>query len=264
MINKGTLREDEFVFQLNNIKCGDLSPNLHSMMVELFGIVDDTQMIYCEKTFDYIKPDILITHLGTTRAVSIKSGSSQTVHCEQIRPFIEALRKMGVSEETLKTIVLFLYGDGTYDGTGKKRYSYPEVCYWLKERIKAANEELNSNREIIKMFVDRVLFQGVNPDERNADAIYHGDVNFGTLITKEQVMKYIDSKGWHFREVLHVGPINLSACARYVDKPISNERRRNMIECHWPRMESDIKYIASRYNSYISPYRTKKKDSDYK
>ena len=257
MKNNGLLKEDEFVFYLNNKKCGELPPNLHTMMVELFGIVDDNAIISCEKTANFIKPDILITHLGKSKAVSIKSGSSQTMHCELIRPFIAALRKFGASEETLKTIALYLFGDGTYNGTGKKRYSYPEVCYWLKDQIAKANEELNSNYDLIEQFVDRVVFLGVNPDEIKADALYVGDINYGNLVVREQVKKYLRSKGWHYRDTLHIGPVNLSACARYVDKPIKDERKHNMIECHWPRMDSDIKFIASRFSSYTSPYRFK-------
>ena len=85
MINAGILREDEFVYFLNGKKGKDISENLRSMMERLFGIVDPEKDITCEKTQDYIKPDIVIKHRGIEKAISIKSSSSHVMHNEQIK-----------------------------------------------------------------------------------------------------------------------------------------------------------------------------------
>ncbi len=253
-INKGLLKEDEFVYFLNNKKPDVLSNNLKDLMQSLFGIVDPSKKIKCEKTFNYIKPDIVITHRKIEKAISIKSGKSQVVHCEQIKPFILFLRSLGVSAKTQQTILLFLYGDGTMDGRGEKRYSQQDTCYMLKNRIKEANRELNSNLDIIKKFVCRVMFDGVDPEARKADAIYSGDVNYGVVVTKDQMLKHLEVKDWSFYDMLHIGPIALSAGARYVDKPVKSEKKRNTIECYWPRFALDMDYISKRYNSYHTPY----------
>ena len=41
------------------------------------------------------------------------------------------------------------------------------------------NAKFNENRDFVKAFANRVLFQGVNPLAIPADIIYHGDEDFG-------------------------------------------------------------------------------------
>ena len=257
--NKGLLREDEFVYFLDHKKPKYLSENLKEMLESLFGIVDPNLMVYCKKTVDYIKPDIIIKHRKIEKAVSIKSGHSQGLHCEQIKPFILFLRSLGISNRTQQTILLFLYGDGTMDGTGEKRYSQHDVCKKLAERIKAANFELNRDVGLIEKFVDRIMFSGVDPNATKADVIYAGDVNKGIVVTKEQIMKHLSVKDWSVYDNLHIGPIFLNAGARYVDRPIKNEKKRHIIECYWPRFKEDMAYIARRYTQYHTPYLQKSK-----
>lgn len=253
-INKGLLKEDEFVYFLNRKKAGALSQNLRGMLESLYGIVDPKLTVYCRKTVDYIKPDIIIKHRSIEKAVSIKSGHSQVLHCEQIKPFILFLRGLGVSKRTQQTILLFLYGDGTMDGTGETRHSQEEVCELLKDRIAAANYELNKDIGLIEKFVDRIMFVGVNPEAIKADAIYSGDANEGFIITREQIMKHLSVKDWTYYHNLHIGPIFLNAGARYVNRPIKNEKKRHTIECYWPRFKLDMVYITKRYTSYHTPY----------
>lgn len=258
MINNGILNEDNFVYFLDGKKAKEISPNLRSMMEKLYGIVDPEKKISCKKTQDYIKPDILIKHMKVEVAVSLKRGRSQVLHEEDIKPFILFLRENGISNRTQQTILLFQYGDGTNNGTGNKRYSSTDVKAMMKQRIKEANEELNKNKEFITKFVDRIMFDGVNPEARKADAIYYGDVEYGVVVSKKQVHKHIAKKSWSFPSI-HVGPISLTPAARYVDKPIADPNRRNRIECYWTRFAADMEYISKRYNSYSSPYWQKSK-----
>ena len=253
-VNNGILKEDEFVYYLNCQKASELSPNLKNMLVPLFGIVDGRKEISCEKTVNRIKPDIIIKHRGIEKAVSLKTGSSQVVHGEQIKPFVLFLRSLGVSNRTQQTFLLFLYGDGTMDGTGKERMRFQKIMYWLSDRIEEANKELNSNKDLILKFIDRVVFQGVDPEARSADAIYHGDVNSGVLVTKEQIMKHIMRKDWNKWDMLHIGPIIFAATNRYVGKEIKNEKKRSTIQCYWPHLMADLEFISRNYHYYSSPY----------
>lgn len=36
--------------------------------------------------------------------------------------------------------------------------------------------------------------------------------------------------------------------ARYYNKEIKSEKRRQKLECYWANLSSDISYISSRYN----------------
>lgn len=259
MINSGILREDEFVYFLNGKKGKDLSSNLLSMMERLFGIVDLEKKISCVKTQDYIKPDIVIKHRKIEKAVSIKSSTSHVMHNEQIKTFILFLRSLGVSTKTQKTILLYQYGDGTMDGTGKHRHTGQEMQELMKDEIKEANKELNSSKDLIKAVINRVIFDGVVPEARKADAVYHGDVKQGEIVTREQMMKHIEKKDdWYYTKVIHIGPLVLTPGGRYVKEPTKDYKKRHIIECIWTKFAEDMKYISNRYTYYSSPYLWKK------
>ena len=257
-INNGNLKEDEFVYYMNVKKASELNENLRSMMERLFGIVDIEKKVSCERTTGYIKPDIIIKHKRITKRLSIKSGTAHVFHNESIKPFILFLRSIGVSNRTQQTILLFQYGDGTMDGSGQTRLNGPDTCKWLKERIKEANTELNTNVDLIKKFIDRTMFDGVDPEAPKADAIFHGDVFKGVTVTKQQMHKYIEAKEWDKRDTLHIGPLHLVPAARYVDKEKKNMKKRHIIECYWPRISEDFEYISKRYTYYVSPHLSKK------
>ena len=257
-INNGSLKEDEFTYYMNVSKAKKLNPNLLSMMERLFGIIDLEKKVSCERTFNYIKPDVIIKHRGISKGLSIKGGSSHVVHNEQIKPFILFLRKEGISSRTQQTILLFQYGDGTMDGTGNNRLTGPEVSLKLKDKIAEANEELNSNKEFIKKFIDRVIFDGVDPEAKKADAIYHGNVKYGVIITRKQLYKHIEKKNWKETYSLHVRPLHLVPAARFAGTEIRNEKKRHIIQCCWPRLSDDFDYISNRYTYYESPHLNKK------
>ena len=250
-ISKGSLHEDEMIEFLNNKQVKTLSNNLRNMVVELFGVVDPEETIQCEHAIDYTKPDFVVTYKGKQKYVSMKSGNGELVHHENIDTFCKFLESIGVSNETITTIKLHQFGDGTIDGTGVKRYELSELKYALRDRIKKANFELNQI-EIVVRVAERVLFQGVNPDVPEANAIYHGTFEYGVMANKKQILKYINAKKarWAFYDNLHIGPFFLRPHARYINTEIKSEKSRRMIDLHWPRMYSDIDYISHHFDSY--------------
>ena len=135
-VNHGYRKEDEMKTFLNNKVAGTLSQNLRELVINLFGVVDPNGVVYCEDGIDFTKPDFVLSYLTKKRYVSMKSGRADICHTEMANTFIPFLRSIGVSEETLRTILLHHYGDGTVNGTGKKRYDNRQVYEWLKDRIK--------------------------------------------------------------------------------------------------------------------------------
>ena len=245
--NHGFLREDEMVYHLDKRKVKDLSNNLYHMMQELYGVLDEEEVITCYKTDDFIKPDFVIIYKDETRYVSMKSGRSEIVHSECIKDFVLFLRSLGVSRETQKTVLYYHYGDGTLDGTGKERYDYDKLRYLLHDRIAKANEEFH-NIDIIMSVIERCVFTGTRSNAIPIDALYHGYFEFGTVATKKQIIKHLKRKKWDYIQNLHIGPLQLRPHARYVGTTIKNERKRQTLECYWTNLLSDIDYISKRYD----------------
>ena len=248
MNNCGVRNETELVESLNNKKVKQLNNNLQNFIKSLFKEKTPNEKITCKLTDNYIKPDLLIEYGSQAAYVSVKSPRSNEMHMEDIKSFILFLRSLNVSKETQKTLLLYQFGDGTMDGSGKKRKNYHEVYDWLQERIKAANEELNDRFDLIEKVVERVIFQGVDITAHEAEFIYLGNVDFGVTVSKKQVMTYLKNKPFNFYENLHIGPILLRPHARYSNREVVSDERRKQIVCYWTHFPEDLDYIDKHYS----------------
>lgn len=245
----GIQNEENFVKALDQKTYAELNKNLQLLLFYLYPNLDKKEKIHCYMTDNFIKPDIVIHQNRQYRYISLKYGSAETVHNENIMTFVEFLRESNISEETIKTYLLYHYGDGTTDGSGKRRMSSVETRFTYDEQIKKMNEEFNSSKAFVKNFADRVLFQGVNSQADRADYIYHGDPEAGVFISRDQFMRHIDRKSWHYMvRCVHIGPFVIRPHARYSDKEILNEKHRNTVAVNYPGIVSDLLYIQNRYN----------------
>lgn len=232
----------------NNKTYLDLNENLKKIAELLFPEIRPNDGFTCALTDNYIKPDIVLSCRGRDCFISIKTSNSKFMHTENINSFIEFLRGLDVSEETLETILLFQFGDGTIDGTGEKRMNYTEVYVWLGDRIKKANFELNERHYLIEKVVERVMFQGVDRIADSAEYIYVGNVDYGNIVSKRQVKALLRRNDWHFYDNLHIGPIMIRPHARYAGRTIVSDDRRKHIMCSWANFESDVLYMKRKLN----------------
>ena len=247
MANQGFENEKLIAEALNKKLYSQINPNLQTMIKSMFGYRSLFTHIKCVQSKPLFKPDIEITYKGMTKYVSVKMGHANMVHGEDIKTFILFLRSIGVSKETQKTILLFHYGDGTMDGSGKKRLNQADTFQWLRTRIKEANDELNNNYEIIEKVMNRVMYQGIDPLAHAVDYIYFGTPEYGVTVSKKQITTYVKRKSWNYFDFLHIGPIFLKPHARYSKKHIVDEKRHNTVHCYWPNLSEDLDRISRRY-----------------
>ena len=247
-INDGILVEDEILTGLNNKRVSEINNNLRFLIRSLYGPLEDDEIVTCSKTDDSFKVDLIIGYKGVNKNVSVKTGRAQIVHNEILDNFTQFLANEGVSQETIDTIRLFHYGDGTTNGTGEQRFSYLKVAATLEERIKKANEELNYRKELVLKTMYHCVFKGAGEDNPLIDAIYFGTKDYGIMATRKQIIKHITKRNFAFYDNLHIGPLLLRPDARYVNKKIEDERKRNRIVAYWPNMNADIEYISKRYD----------------
>lgn len=248
MSNDGALKEKEMIYSLNNKKVKELSNNARELLRRLFGKLDDELMVRCYKVDEAFKTDFVISYNGQQKNVSMKSETAVVVHNEILLNFIDFLRGLGISEETLDTIKLFHYGDGTTDGTGQIRLPYDEVAQQLKDRIKKANMELNASMDVILAVMNRCVFKGSHEDNIEADCLYFGDADYGVVANKKQFIRNIQKRGFDFYSHLHCGKIFFRPDARYLNKDINEPRKVDRIVCYWPHLKQDIEYMSKKLN----------------
>ena len=250
----GIINEEKLCEAINGKTYYELNDNLRFFIHYLFSRVDKEKKFKCFQTENFIKPDICIQQEKECKYVSVKYGQSETIHNENIKTFVIFLKECGISDESIQTYLLYHYGDGTTDGTGKNRLSSIEVRFRYEERIDKMNEEFNKTKEFIKKFADRVLFNGVNPDANKAEFIYYGDSDYGVFVSRNQFMRHIERKNWAYMTTcIHVGPFVIRPHARYSNKEIRNEEHRHTVTINYPRFSSDLNYISSRYSYAFNP-----------
>ena len=250
MINNGKYNEDQIIHSLNVERFDELPRHLQNLVKVAFGIIELDKPVKCEHAEDYIKPDFVITHCDRKKYVSMKSGKSKNVHGEPIGDFMNFLKEIGVSEKTISTMWMLHYRDGTDNGTGEKEIELEDLKYQLRARIKEANKELNSSRELLVKFANRVLFQGIREDAPSVDVIYHGDYEYGFLATKTQITKYLYTDNWDFFSNLHIGPFHIYPRSIFETLRRTDGRDMKRVEVTWPLIINDLIYIARNISGY--------------
>jgi hypothetical protein len=246
--NPGFLNERQIINKLNNTKFKDLTNNLKFLIQEMFGICNEEDVIKSGLIVNFQKLDIYIELNGIRKYVSLKSGQATTIAEENLKLFIKYLRSKNISTKSLKTILYYHFGDGTLDGSGEKRMEYITLRIKTQKIIKELNEELNKNLDFVIDFVIRSMFKGTNENNIEADYIYFGNVEYGVLASKKQVIKHLQRKSYKFLNNPHIGPIQFRPHARYFNKEIKSEKRRWTVDFYRPNLSGELSYISNRYD----------------
>lgn len=249
MKNIGISNEYSIVKSYNDKKVKELNSFQKEFIKELFSDLNDEDVIKASKFTKTAKPDIYITCGKQIKFISIKSGKTDSVHFEKIKDFILFLRKHGVSKETQKTILLFHYGDGTLDGSGKIRKPFNELIIDLKERIEKANLELNSALIIEQTFL-RACIKGNEYRSNSVDYFYYGDENYGVYISKEKLLSFILRKRNYSYYSPHIGPMTIQPYLRDINYKSKNTFKRDYVQIKWHYFLADIERAKIYKNKF--------------
>ena len=247
MIDTGTKFEAEIISNLNDKTYDQLSANLKNIIRNMFPDVCEHSLIKAEHCDPYGKPDVKITINDESHFLSLKTGTAKSIHCEAFSKFLAKVEEIGVSEKTISILKRFQYGDGTEDGTGEVRLTYEELFPKMVQDIKYANEELNYSNEKMVQFVDTLVFKGNCPEKPSADFIYHGNIEYGVIVSRQKILKHLRRKNYDYMRNLHIGPIQFHPYARYVDFEANYPEKREKTNFKWINFEADLYYISTHY-----------------
>ena len=160
----GFQNETDLISALSNKLYAELNDNLKKFISFLFPQVNNNDKIKCYSGMVGQKPDIIIEINNKRKNVSIKKGSGNSVHQEDIDLFMDFLTTLDISEEAKIELLKYHWADGTTDGSGKIRVSSAEYKAEHQKEIDLINSELNK-REALTKLITRVLFKGKFADE---------------------------------------------------------------------------------------------------
>ena len=265
-MNKGLMAELDFKASFNGKIFKNLNLFQKEFMCELFPNIKLDDFIICKKYHkEFAKPDVVISVNDMERFISIKSGSSDGMHIEDIKTFILFLRSIGVSSKTQKILLLYHYGDGTLDGTGQKRMLHNEIAYKYKDLIEFANRELSSPKIIVEC-LNRFVFQGTNNFMKSIDFLYYGDGIYGVYCSKNDLSNFVLSRDYSHLKTMHIGPMSIQPYLRDVDFKSKNQYKRHKVQIKWHYLLTDIEKTNSlkkitekrlKYNPFYNYFASK-------
>lgn len=241
MENYGILIEKEIVEYLHGKKINELNNYWKTNIAKIFLSYDGDDYIFAKRIARRSKVDIEIRINSSVKYIGIKSGEHNSFHGEDVFKFVNFLAEIGISRRTLKILLFYHFGDGSLDGSGKIRLSAEELKIKYGKFIEEANNELNQP-QVIEKVVRRVVLQGTNKNERIIDYLYYGDVNFGYIISREDIIRYIKYHKYGMIKGLHFGPLNYQPYKRKLSTN-NNSKERYISQIKWISLFSDIQKI---------------------
>lgn len=239
---------------LNNKQFKDLNNNMQHFLSFAFNKqISNDEFIFSGKIPKVEgknpKPDIWITIGNQRKNVSIKKGSSNSIHQELLDEFCEFLESINISNTTINNLKLYHYGDGTLDGSGETRLEAKDAMLKYHNEIISANTELNIKENLIKI-LNRILFTGVFSNPIITDIAYHGTVDYGVYASREEIIAYlIDNADISKMSGIKFSVLTYQPWTRDAKRKAAHPKRRYLMQIKWGSMTNCIKKIAGRRNN---------------
>ena len=246
---KGFLNESEMVQYLNNKKVSELNENMKNFILSIFEDISSNSLVKAGQIGGQLKPDCYIEVDNKRKNISLKMGSGNSIHQESLNGFCSFLKQNNVSEESIDTVKLFNYGDGTTDGSGNYRLKASQYYSQNSSKIDKLNVEINSNKNLLKVLLKRFIFKGVVDNNPSVDIAYHGTINDGIWATKDEIINFLINENQH-RKGIHFSSLTYQVWNRCINRNPKTENRRHIMQVKWSSMVKDvIKIIARRRNN---------------
>lgn len=237
----GFQNETDLIGALSNKLYRELNDNLKKFISFLFPQVNNNDKIQCRSGMVGQKPDIIIEINNKRKNVSIKKGSGNSVHQEDIDLFIDFLTNLNISEKAKNELLKYHWADGTIDGSGKTRISSAKYKAEHQKEIDLINSELNK-KELLTKLITRVLFKGKSDKFEEADIVYYGTINKGHWATKDEIIKHMLNNKIDINSI-HFGSLTYQIWNRCLNFNPNTENRRNVMQVKWGSLERDLLII---------------------
>lgn len=245
---------DGFRNEINIEKCLDfklfeeLNPNLQHFMMDVFkGYSLKGKRIHAIRCRVNVKPDFYlhVDDIPKEVYVSVKKGSGNSVHQENLESFVRFLMTLGATEDVISSLKLFHYGDETTDNTGENRRSASQFVSEFPDVIIAPNDFFSQQR-VMDAVIERAVFSGAIAGAPRAEYVYHGTAYSGVWASRDEIYDYIhEMLIGENRRGINVGPLTYQVWNRNLNRRLEAERKREQMQFKWTNMCDILKEITS-------------------
>lgn len=233
---------------INNKKYSELNKNLKNMVEYIYSEeIKLDSIFHVYKKGGVQKTDLVIEMENKSFNISIKKGTGNSIHQENVEEFIDFLnQKYNISNDLANNIRLFIWGDGTLDGSGL-----------VSDRINARQfklmypNETNLIREFFhnhkKDLIERFLIKGAKSDS-DPDFMYYGTPEKGVIVKAVDALNWLsDDKNEKITAPIPVGRLTFQAWNRNINGGDKSENKRGVIQLKWSSVGSDLKIISEGF-----------------
>jgi len=168
----------------------------------------------------------------------IKKGTGNSVHQEKLDTFIPFIKnQLNATLQEINAIKLFVWSDGTIDGTGeiRNRKNIKEMAIAYPFELKIAQNFLNTYK---KTLIHRFVTTGIYKDSPKVTHLIYGEVNNICVAPIQKVELFLSNT--IAKASLSVGKLSFQAWNIVKNGNPNTEDRRGQIQLKWSGLKKDI------------------------
>ena len=195
-----------------------------------FSNINDDMVITSYVNLNREKEDIWIKVGKEKKSISIKMGNANTVHNEYIYSFTNYLAKEKVPLKIINIILEYFFADGTHNGSGARKLTFPDYKLKLKRKIKKVNKYFMKHEDLLIKLINRFVIG-------STDILIHGTVDNFTYITKDEIIKLLLSLKKEPSSTIHFSRLIFASKGR------NNDIDKFIVQIKWYNLADDIEII---------------------
>ena len=213
----------DFIKAVNDKYIKDLSIEYKEIIVSLFESFDDYEKIKVEKIYKSKKSLISIKICNKKEYLNILFKKYHVIAETSIIQFTNFLKSNKVNSKIIEDLLFLLWGDLTYNNTGKVRYDSNTLYTNFSDKLCKVNKELNK-KDIIKSIISKYLFSDDIITKKINYILYYN--NKWKVISFDKLINLLTNTNFNYEKIFYSGPLIIQSKARN----LNYKKNMNLIE----------------------------------
>ena len=201
----------DFIKAVNDKYIKDLSIEYKEIIVSLYESFDEYEKIKVEKIYKSKKSLISIKIGNKKEYLNILFKKYHVIAETSIIQFTNFLKSNKVNSKIIEDLLFLLWGDLTYNNTGKVGYDSNTLYTNFSDKLCKVNKELNK-KEIIKSIISKYLFSDDIITKKINYILYYN--NKWKVISFDKLINLLTNTNFNYEKIIYSGPLKIQSKAR--------------------------------------------------